>query len=65
MKAHPHLQGGGFDLSVVGPVFEQYVQEKQVADRLKIYPGDFMRDPLPQAQVFLMVGPDSRVVGIK
>lgn len=52
--AHPHLTGGGFDLPVVGPIFEEYVKANGVADRMKFLPGDFFRDPLPQADVLIM-----------
>ncbi|WP_420992335.1 methyltransferase [Cupriavidus sp. 30B13] len=52
--AHPHLRGGGFDLPVVGPVFEAYVAEHGLQDRLRFYPGDFFRDPCPQADVLVM-----------
>lgn len=53
-KAHPHLKGGGFDLPVAGPIFEQYIQKHGLADRLKFYPGDFIKDALPSSQVLLM-----------
>lgn len=52
--AHPHLTGGGFDLPPTGPVFEEYVASFGLSDRLKFYPGDFFRDPLPQAEVISM-----------
>jgi hypothetical protein len=52
--AHPHLTGGGFDLSVVGPVFEEYVARFGLGGRLRFYPGDFWKDPLPAADVLIM-----------
>jgi hypothetical protein len=52
--AHPHLTGGGFDLPVVGPVFEEYVRSFGLADRLRFYPGSFFTDPLPHADVLIM-----------
>ena len=52
--AHPHLTGGNFDLSGVGPVFEKYVQSHGLADRLSFYPGNFFTDPLPTADVLVM-----------
>lgn len=52
--AHPHLQGGGFDLPVVGPVFEEYVRSHGLQDRLRFYPGDFFSDPCPTADVLVM-----------
>jgi precorrin-6B methylase 2 len=52
--AHPHLTGGGFDLPVVQPVFEEYVRHFELSNRLKFLPGDFMNDPLPKADVLVM-----------
>jgi precorrin-6B methylase 2 len=52
--AHDHLTGGGFDLPVVQPIFEEYVASFNLSDRLRFYPGDFFADPLPQADVFVM-----------
>jgi len=53
-RAHPHLTGGGFDLPPVGPVFEEYVAESGLSDRLRFYAGDFFADPLPAADVLIM-----------
>lgn len=52
--AHPHLRGGGFDLSPVGPIFEAYVARFGLADRLRFHPGDFFTDELPTADVLVM-----------
>jgi hypothetical protein len=52
--AHPHLSGGGFDLPVVGPVFEEYVASHGLQERLHFYPGDFFKDPCPAADVLVM-----------
>ena len=52
--AHPHLQGTGFDLPVVRPVFEDYVSSLGLAERVRFQPGDFFQDELPQADVILM-----------
>lgn len=53
-QAHPHLHGIGFDLPVVKPVFEKYVREQGVADRVRFEPGNFFQDPLPRADVLVM-----------
>ena len=53
-QAHPHLSGGGFDLPVVKPVFEDYVARHGLSDRLKFHPGSFFTDPLPAADVLIM-----------
>jgi hypothetical protein len=52
--AHPHLTGGNFDLPVVQPVFEEYVQSFHLQDRLKFYPGNFFEDDIPKADVISM-----------
>lgn len=51
--AHPHLQGIGFDLPEVGPVFEDYIAENGLTDRVKFVGGSFFTDDLPQADVLL------------
>lgn len=53
-RAHPHLSGGGFDLPTVGPAFTQYVQSHDLSGRLRFFPGDFLPDPLPAADVLIM-----------
>jgi O-methyltransferase domain/Dimerisation domain len=52
--AHSHLIGGNFDLPVVGPIFEEYVQSFGLGQRLSFYPGDFFKDSLPSADVIIM-----------
>ena len=51
--AHPHVTGGGFDLPPVRPHFESYVRQHGLADRLKFFAGDFLREPLPTADVLI------------
>jgi hypothetical protein len=52
--AHTHLTGGIFDLPAVGPVFEKYVAQHGLNNRLRFYPGDFFNDSLPAADVLVM-----------
>jgi O-methyltransferase domain/Dimerisation domain len=52
--AHPHITGGGFDLKVVRPIFEKYVAQNGLTNRLQFYPGSFFDDPLPAADVLVM-----------
>jgi SAM-dependent methyltransferase len=52
--AHNHITGGGFDLPGVQPLFEEYVAQAGLSDRLRFYPGDFFSDPLPTADVLCM-----------
>ncbi len=53
-KAHSHITGGGFDLPVTGPIFEEYVASFGLEDRFKFIPGDFFADDLPSADVLSM-----------
>ena len=53
-QAHPHLEAVGFDLAVVQPVFEAYVKEKALSDRVRFAAGDFFAGPLPSAEVIIM-----------
>lgn len=49
-----HLQGIGFDLPEIAPIFEEYAQESGVAERLRFQAGDFFEDPFPQVDVITM-----------
>lgn len=52
--ANPHLQGIGFDLPEVAPIFEEYVASVGAAARLHFQPGSFFDQALPKADVVLM-----------
>ena len=53
-QVHSHLEGVGFDLPQVRPVFDQYVRQHRLEHRLKFCPGNFLSDPLPQADILVM-----------
>lgn len=53
-EANPHLTGVGFDLPVVGPIFQEYVSRSPAAARVRFQPGSFRDGPLPRADVILM-----------
>lgn len=50
-RSHPHIRGTGFDLAPVQPVFEEYVAQAGLKERLAFQGGDFFADPLPRADV--------------
>jgi SAM-dependent methyltransferase len=52
--ANPHLTGVNFDLPVVESLFNEYVARNGLSERLRFHPGDFFREPLPQADVITM-----------
>lgn len=49
-----HLQGIGFDLPEVAPIFEEYAEQNGVSGRLRFQPGDFFKDPFPKVDVITM-----------
>jgi hypothetical protein len=51
---HPHLRGVGMDLPAVEPVFQSYVDEHGLSDRLQFLARDFFKSPLPSADVIVM-----------
>ena len=53
-KLNPHLQGIGFDLPEIGPIFEDYVEANGLSDRVRFAPGSFFTDDLPKADVITM-----------
>ena len=52
-QAHSHISGGGFDLPTMQPLFESYVREHRLDHRLRFHAGNFLRDPLPSADVLM------------
>ena len=52
--AHPHLRGRNFDLPVVQPIFDEYVADHNLSDRLRFYPGNFFEGSLPGSDVIVM-----------
>ena len=38
-QIHSHVWGGGFDLPSMQPLFERYVREHRLDDRLRFYAG--------------------------
>ncbi|MHC2333559.1 methyltransferase [Bradyrhizobium sp. USDA 4454] len=53
-QAHPHLTGIGFDLPVVKPVFEEFIAQRGVKDRVQFRGGNFFEDTLPNVDVIIM-----------
>ena len=49
-----HLLGIGFDLAEVGPIFEEYIEENGLSQRVQFQPGSFFTDPIPNADVVMM-----------
>ena len=52
--ANPHVEGTGFDLPEVGPIFEEYVEANRISGRVKFSPGSFLEQALPEADVVMM-----------
>ncbi|MFI0976924.1 methyltransferase [Streptomyces sp. NPDC021093] len=54
LSRHPHLEGIGFDLPVVGGGFDAHLKQVGLTDRARFAGGDFFADPLPTADVLVM-----------
>ncbi len=52
--AHRHLNGAGFDLRVVKPLFMEYVRSFGLEHRLRFVTGDFFKDEFPVTEVLVM-----------
>jgi hypothetical protein len=52
--ANPHIEGIGYDLPPVEPVFEDYIAANGLSNRVKFAPGSFLNQPLPKADVVMM-----------
>jgi len=53
-RANTHLKGVGFDLPVVQPHFEAYVQRAGLASRVRFQAGSFFDHAIPRADVVMM-----------
>jgi hypothetical protein len=53
-RAHSHIRGGGFDLPELREMFEGYTREHGLDDRLQFHSGDFLKNPLPAADVIVL-----------
>jgi hypothetical protein len=53
-RAHSHLAGVGFDLPPVQPVFEAFIAENELSNRVQFRAGNFFGDDLPKADVIIM-----------
>jgi precorrin-6B methylase 2 len=53
-RVNQQLEGIGFDLPQVQPIFEEYVARNGLKDRLCFVAGSFFEEPLPKADVVTM-----------
>ena len=53
-KAQPHMSCISFDLPVVEPIAEEYIQQANLGEQVKTASGDFFSDPIPPADVVVM-----------
>lgn len=53
-RAHPHLDGIGFDLPGLRPAFDDYIRRNQLAGRLHFRGGDFFKDDFPSTDVVVL-----------
>lgn len=53
-RRHPHLRCSSFDLPVVEPIAKRWIARDGMSDRITVVSGDFLKDPLPRADVITM-----------
>jgi hypothetical protein len=53
-KRHPHLQCVSFDLPEVEPIAKRWIEKDGMADRVSTVSGNFLKNPLPRADVITM-----------
>jgi hypothetical protein len=53
-QIHSDITGGGFDLPQLRPLFDNYVREHGLSQRVQFFPGDFLQDRLPTADVLVL-----------
>ncbi|MFQ5674170.1 MAG: methyltransferase, partial [Nitrospinales bacterium] len=53
VKAHSHLQGVGFDLPPVEPIFNRYIKEQGLDGPISFQAGNFFEDDLPGTDVIV------------
>jgi predicted O-methyltransferase YrrM len=51
---HPHMKCTSFDLPPVELIARKWIEQAGLADRVKLVSGDFLKDPVPQADIITM-----------
>lgn len=53
-RHHAHMQCVTFDLPVVKPIAQMWIEKEQLTDRVQAISGDFLTDALPKADIITM-----------
>ncbi|MGJ4860695.1 methyltransferase [Labrys sp. La1] len=53
-RSHPHLRAIGFDLPAVQPIFDEFVAQQGLTERIRFQAGSFFDGPIPNADVIVM-----------
>jgi len=53
-RHHAHMQCITFDLPVVKPIAQMWIEKEQLTDRVQAVSGDFLTDSLPKADIITM-----------
>jgi hypothetical protein len=53
-RRHPHLRCLSFDLPEVEPIARRWIEQDGMSDRVTAVAGNFLKDPLPRADVITM-----------
>jgi N,N-dimethyltransferase/O-methyltransferase len=52
--AHAHMSGTVYDLPAIEPFFTELMRVRGTTGRVHFHAGDFFRDPLPEADVYII-----------
>ena len=50
----PHMKCTSFDLPAVEPIARKWIEQAGLTDRVNVVSGDFLKDPLPKADIITM-----------
>jgi 2-polyprenyl-3-methyl-5-hydroxy-6-metoxy-1,4-benzoquinol methylase len=53
-RRHPHIDCMSFDLPAVEPIAQRWIARETDVERVRTVSGDFLREPLPKADVITM-----------
>lgn len=53
-RRHPHMHCVSFDLPPVEPIAKRWIERESASDRVQAISGDFLKQPLPRADVVTM-----------
>ncbi len=54
VENNPHVDATAFDLPDLEPIATEFISERGASDRVSFHGGDFLEDPIPEHDVFVL-----------